>query len=88
MSRSRTLSIFLLLIGFFSAVKLIVLLNKGQLEQSFYLLCVTIWAVWIACAVLKDWNLPAPFGFKNGQNQIARIGYLVLVTGIFIFVAL
>jgi hypothetical protein len=88
MTRLRTMQILLLAIGTVFGLKAVFLFKVSQFEQLLYMVVTTIWAVWITVAVFKNWNLPAPFGFHEGKNQLARIAYCVLVNGVFLFVVL
>ena len=87
MNRLHVMRLFLVLVGIVSIVKGIFFLRLREYDQLLFLLCTSIWVVWITNAVFKNWNLPAPFAYSQGTNQIGRITYFIVVLGLFLFVA-
>lgn len=57
-------------------------------DQLFFLACISAWVSWIVIAIIKNQDLPGPFAYKDGRNQVARIGYGILVIGLFMFYVL
>lgn len=88
MRNFRVLQVLILVIGLTGGGRILFFIRENQLEQVFYAFAVTAWALWVTAAISRNWNLPAPFGFRGGTNQVARIGYCVLVNAIFFFVIL
>jgi hypothetical protein len=68
--------------------------GKFLLEERYFqalgwpLICA--WILWLAYAFKTNKKLPSysgDFSYKNGENQVARIAYLLTMVGIFILVA-
>ncbi|MQQ99818.1 hypothetical protein [Glaciimonas soli] len=86
MNRINALRVLLVLIGIAFMVKGAYFFTRQQYDQLLFLSCGVAWAVWITNAVFKNWNLPAPFAYNQGENQIGRVTYCIVVVGIFFFV--
>ncbi|MEB0012126.1 hypothetical protein QN379_17885 [Glaciimonas sp. Gout2] len=85
MNRLYALKILLVVIAISGLVTGFYIFKSQQYDQFiFFIACVT-WVVWVSCAVLKNSDLPAPFGYNQGENQIPRIAYLIMVLGFFFY---
>ncbi|WP_211465743.1 hypothetical protein [Collimonas silvisoli] len=85
MSRLHAMRLLLVLVGVAFVVKGTHFFMHQQYDQLLFLCCGVAWVIWIANAVFKNWNLPAPFAYNQGANQIGRIAYCVVVVGVFFF---
>jgi hypothetical protein len=85
MSRLHAIRLLLILVGVAFIVKGTYFYMRQQYDQLLFLGCGVAWVTWIVNAVLKNWNLPAPFAYNQGTNQIGRIAYCIVVVGIFFF---
>lgn len=88
MNLRRILTIALVVIGVISVGEMAYLITISKFEELVYLGIVSAWAMWIIIAVSRDLNLPAPFGFHEGRNQIPRISYCAFVIVVFLLVSL
>ncbi|WP_050465959.1 hypothetical protein [Herbaspirillum autotrophicum] len=87
MNHLRVMRILLVLIGIVGIVKGIFFFTHREYDQLLFLVCISLWLVWIINAVFKNWNLPAPFAFNEGTNQLGRMAYFIVVAGLFLYVA-
>ncbi|WP_432239977.1 hypothetical protein [Herbaspirillum robiniae] len=54
-------------------------------SQVLWLTCIVSWVFWVINAVFEDRDLPAPFAYDSGENQIGRIAYGAVVLIVFFF---
>jgi len=85
MSRAQAMCLLLFLIGVAAVAKGILFFATHQYDQLFFLGCGVAWVAWIVIAVFKNWNLPAPFAYDQGTNQVGRVIYCIIVIGIYVF---
>lgn len=83
----------ILLTSFFllTAYKVIlILIEGGTLWVAFGWMLAGLWFFWIAWAYLKNKDLPAAgaFRYEASENQVARLAYFLVMTGLFLFVTL
>ena len=87
MKHLYVMRVLLVLMGVVGMVKGTFFLTRCEYDQLLFLVCISIWLAWITNAVFKNWNLPAPFAYNQGANQIGRIAYFIVVAGLFLLVA-
>lgn len=82
---SILISIFYL-ISLAGWVKCLMLFSTGSYSDIFFWLVGTAWITWVVFSFQLNRDLPAvgPFGYKEGNNQEARIIYTVCLLGIFL----
>jgi hypothetical protein len=74
----------LFLITITSLVKGYYFFQEKQYGSLLFLGAWIAWIVWVSNAVFRNLNLPAPFGYQNGKNQIARFIYLGMIIIFFV----
>ncbi|MBB5198529.1 hypothetical protein HNR39_000339 [Glaciimonas immobilis] len=86
MSRVHVLWLLLSQVGIASLVKGVILFNRHQYHELLFLGCGIIWVTWVTHAVFKNWDLPGPFAYDEGENQVGRVAYCLVVVGAFFLV--
>ena len=86
MNSIRWMKVLISLVGISIVIKGVILARSGAFDQMVLLLGTAIWLTWIISAVFKNWDLPAPFAYRKGTNQVGRIAYCILVTVLFFLV--
>jgi hypothetical protein len=76
-------SALLLLIGLISLIKGIIYFKSQEYTHLIFLIGIFGFINWILIAAFHNWDLPAPYGYENGKNQIGRIIFCALMVGMF-----